>query len=274
LNRAGNPVATPPSLPTFWEVRAPQTWSAIDFISDLHLSEDTPRTFDAWAAHLRHTSADAVFILGDLFEVWVGDDARHAEFESRCAEVLADAASMRTVGFMAGNRDFLVGGGMLRACGVLALTDPTVVIAFGERILLSHGDALCLSDLDYQQFRVQVRSAAWQSDFLSRPLAERRELARQMRAESRRRQQMQRAGVWFDVDSAAAVRWMHEAGTPTLIHGHTHRPGHDAMAPGYIRHVLSDWDLDDQRAPRAEVLRWRRAGLTRMAPAGLTGVPD
>ena len=265
-------MATPPSLPTFWEVRAPPTWSGIDFISDLHLGEDTPRTFDVWAAHLRQTSADAVFILGDLFEVWVGDDSRHAGFEARCAEVLAEAASLRTVGFMAGNRDFLVGGDMLKACGVLALSDPTVLIAFGERILLSHGDALCLSDLDYQQFRAQVRSAAWQGDFLSRPLTERRALARQMRAGSWRHQQMQRAGEWFDVDSAAAVRWMHEAGTPTLIHGHTHRPGHDAMAPGFVRHVLSDWDLDHEGARRAEVLRWRRAGLSRMAPAGLNSV--
>lgn len=265
-------MAKPASLPTFWEVRAPPSWSVIDFISDLHLSEDTPRTFDAWAEYLNHTNADAVFILGDLFEAWVGDDSRHVGFEARCADVLAAAASARTVGFMAGNRDFLVGGDMLKACGVLALADPTVLIAFGERIMLSHGDALCIADLDYQQFRAEVRGTAWQGDFLSRPLAERRELARHMRIESRRHQSKQTLGEWFDVDSAAAVRWMHEAGTPTLIHGHTHRPGQEALAPGFIRYVLSDWDLDHGGEPRAEVLRWRRGGLARVVPSGSRGV--
>ena len=265
-------MSKPASLPTFWEVRAPAAWSAIDFISDLHLSEASARTFEAWAHYLHHTKADAVFILGDLFEAWVGDDSRHAGFEARCADVLAEAASMRTVAFMAGNRDFLVGGDMLRACGVLALSDPTVLIAFGERILLSHGDALCVSDLAYQQFRTQVRSTAWQGDFLSRPLQERRTLAQHMRAESRRLQSTHAPDEWFDVDSATAVRWMHEAGTPTLIHGHTHRPGEEAMAPGFIRYVLTDWDLDQAGAPRAEVLRWRRAGLTRVAPEHASSV--
>ena len=264
------PPAPVSALPTFWEMRAPESWACIDFISDLHLAEDTPRSFDAWAAHLRSTPADAVFILGDLFEVWVGDDARHAGFEARCAEVLADAASTRTVAFMAGNRDFLVGGEMLKACGVMALPDPTVLIAFGERLLLSHGDALCVDDVEYQQFRRLVRSADWQREFLARPLAERRELARHMRARSEQRKAGQAPEQWFDVDGASAVRWMHEAGTPTLVHGHTHRPGSEAMAPGFIRHVLSDWDLD--HATRAEVLRWRRSGLSRCAPSRL-GAP-
>ena len=254
-----------PSLPTFWEMRAPEAWSCIDILSDLHLAEDTPRTFEAWAGHLRHTSANAVFILGDLFEVWVGDDARHAGFEARCAEVLADAAASRTIAFMAGNRDFLVGGDMLRDCGVMALADPSVVVAFGERLMLSHGDALCLSDTAYQEFRRQVRSTAWQADFLARPLAERRAMARQIRAQSEARKLGQGAEDWSDVDAATAVRWMHEAGTPTLVHGHTHRPGSEPMAPGLVRHVLSDWDLD--HGQRAEVLRWRRSGLTRRPPS-------
>jgi UDP-2,3-diacylglucosamine hydrolase len=255
----------PQELPTFFEVRAPNAWTCIDFISDLHLAEDTPRSVDAWAEHLLCTPADAVFILGDLFEVWVGDDARHTGFEARCAEVLAEAAAVRSIGFMAGNRDFLVGAEMLKACGVMALPDPTVVIAFGERLMLSHGDALCIDDIEYQQFRREVRSDAWHAGFLAKPLAQRRELARQMRARSELRKATQAGAAWFDVDSASAVRWMHEAGTPTLVHGHTHRPGSEAMAPGFIRHVLSDWDLD--RAQRAEVLRWKRSGLSRVAPS-------
>jgi UDP-2,3-diacylglucosamine hydrolase len=253
-------------LPAFWEFSAPREWSAIDFLSDLHLSEDTPRTFEAWADHLRHTTASAVFMLGDLFEVWVGDDARHAGFEARCADVLADAASRRTLAFMAGNRDFLVGGDLLKHCGVLALPDPTVLVAFGERLMLSHGDALCLGDVEYQQFRALVRSDAWQHEFLAQPLAQRREQAREMRERSRQRKQGQAPAEWIDIDIATAVRWMHEAGTPTLIHGHTHRPAREALAPSQVREVLSDWDLDGHGPLRAQVLRLRRAGLARIAP--------
>lgn len=255
---------TPTPLPTFWELAAPGDWTAIDFISDLHLAEDTPRSFEAWAAHLRDTPASAVFILGDLFEVWIGDDARHAGFEARCADVLAEAASRRTIAFMCGNRDFLAGAELLRDCGVLALPDPTVLVAFGERLLLSHGDALCLDDVDYQRFRAQVRSPAWQRDFLARPLADRAQIARTMRAHSEQRKQGMAPADWSDIDKATAVRWMHEAQAPTLIHGHTHRPAHEDLAPGFIREVLSDWDLDHAGTPRAEVLRLKRSGLARI----------
>lgn len=259
-------MSEPAALPRFYELSVPKDWTAIDFISDLHLSEDTPRTFAAWADHLRHTSASAVFILGDLFEVWVGDDARHAGFEAQCAEVLADAASRRPIGFMAGNRDFLVGGELLKACGLIALPDPTVLIAFSERVMLSHGDALCLADRPYQAFRSQVRSAAWQREFLGRPLPARREEARRLRALSEAQKQSMRPEDWVDIDISTAVRWMHEASTPTLVHGHTHRPASESMAPGYRREVLSDWDLDHATPPRAEVLRLRRAGLSRIPP--------
>jgi UDP-2,3-diacylglucosamine hydrolase len=263
----------PPVLPRFWEVQAPKDWANIDFISDLHLGDDTPRTFSAWAEHLLNTPADAVFILGDLFEVWVGDDSRHSGFEYRCAEVLANAAAHRTIAFMAGNRDFLVGAEMLRDCGVMALADPTVLVAFGERILLSHGDALCTGDTDYQEFRRLVRNPDWQAEFMAKPLEQRRQLARQIRSASEQRKSLQSPQTWADVDAASAVRWMHEAGTPTLVHGHTHRPGVEPMAPGFSRHVLSDWDLD--HGDRAEVLRLRRSGLSRHAPSrsGATSSP-
>ena len=253
------------ALPTFWEMQASAEWSTIDFISDLHLAEETPQTFDAFASYLRQTRADAVFILGDLFEVWVGDDARHEGFEARCAEVLCEASTHCALGFMVGNRDFLVGADMLKACGVLALADPTVMLAFGERIMLTHGDALCMADVAYQRFRAVVRNPAWRRDFLARPLAERRRLAREVRDESERRKLEQLAGRDADIDFATAVRWMHEAGTTVLIHGHTHRPGTDGLAPGFLRHVLSDWDLDQTDGPpRAEVLRWTAGGLKRL----------
>ena len=136
------------ALPVFSEFAAPAAWRAIDFLSDLHLSDTTPRTFDALATHLRCTEADAVFILGDLFEVWVGDDARHAGFEAECAAMLAEASSHRFIAFMAGNRDFLVGDALLMDCGIARLQDPTLLSAWGRQLLLTHGDALCLSDTE------------------------------------------------------------------------------------------------------------------------------
>jgi UDP-2,3-diacylglucosamine hydrolase len=253
-------------LPKFWEFTAPGKWRTIDFISDLHLQPDHPRTVEAFADHLRCTPADAVFILGDLFDVWVGDDSRHAGFEAEITDALQQAASLRSVAFMAGNRDFLVGVAMLRDCGVMALADPTVLVACGERLLLTHGDALCLEDTAYQQFRAEVRTAHWREAFLARPLAERREVAAKMREASKRHQRDQKPENWADLDIGTTVQWMHEAGTPVMVHGHTHRPGTQELAPGFTRAVLSDWDLDTGPA-RAEVLRLSLHGLERVAPA-------
>lgn len=258
-----------PALPQFWEFSAPRDWKAIDFVSDLHLDADRPRTLAAFAAHLRETSADAVFILGDLFEAWVGDDARDAGFEREVLSVLQEGSARRHLAFMAGNRDFLVGTAMLRDAGITALPDPTVLRAFGERVLLTHGDALCLADADYQRFRAMVRSPAWCADFLARPLAERHAMASAMRTASAEHQRMQRPENWADVDAAAAVRWMHESAAPLMVHGHTHRPGGQDLAPGYRREVLSDWELDghDAGPRRAEVLRLSLRGVQRMAPS-------
>ena len=261
---AAPPMALGLGLAAFNEFEAPAGWRAIDFISDLHLSPALPRTFDAWAAHLQHTSADAVFILGDLFELWVGDDARARPFERRCVEVLAAAARQRRVAFMVGNRDFLVGPELLHDAGMSALPDPTVLDAWGRRILLSHGDALCLSDTPYQAFRAQVRDPAWQAQFLALPLADRLQFAAGLRANATRNRFD--GAVSADVDAAEAVRWLQAAGAAELLHGHTHRPGSDALAPGFERHVLSDWDLDG--GSRAEVLRLTRAGIERVAPSG------
>jgi UDP-2,3-diacylglucosamine hydrolase len=260
---------TLPALPALYQWQAPQAWRAVDFVSDLHLAPCMPRTFDAWSAHMLQTPADAVLILGDLFEVWVGDDQRFGAFERRCVDVIAEAASRRQIGFMAGNRDFLLGSAMLQACGLMALPDPTMFEAWGQRLLLSHGDVLCLDDVEYQGFRRLARSAAWQQEFLARPLADRLHQAHAARAAS----QARRLGkpvdpeLWADVDPAAAVAWMHGTGCSDLVHGHTHRPGSQTLAPGYVRHVLSDWDLDGSAPGRAEVLRLTRDGLQRVVPA-------
>lgn len=255
------------------EFVAPPAWRSIDFISDLHLAADTPRGFASWRDYLLHTSADAIFILGDLFEAWVGDDARHAGFEAGGAAVLSEAAARRHVAFMVGNRDFLLGGAMLAACGVHTLADPTVLSAFGQRVLLTHGDAWCIDDVEYQRFRSVVREPSWQARVLTLPLAERRVLARNMRSESERQAAAHR-GTGFDVDRTTALQWMAEANAPTLVHGHTHRPGTEALSPGYVRHVLSDWALDHVAAARAQVLRWQRGRWDRIAPADAIDAVD
>ena len=257
----------PDTLPSFFELAAPLSWRAIDFISDLHLCSALPRTFGAFESHLNHTTADAVFILGDLFEVWVGDDMSQHGFERRCVQAMAHAASNRQLAFMVGNRDFLAGAELLGQTGAMGLPDPTVLSAWGHRVLLSHGDALCLADTPYQAFRREVRSAAWQAIFLARPLTERMQIAagiRQASHGSQVRQQFDGAAD-ADIDSAQAVHWMHAMGTPEMVHGHTHRPGSSTLAPGFKRHVLSDWDLDT--AQRAEVLRLTRDGFERLPPA-------
>ena len=252
------------ALPAVQEMVAPAHWRAIDFISDLHLSAAMPATHAAWRDCLANTCADAVVMLGDLFELWVGDDARDSPFEQSCVATLADAARHKPLFFMAGNRDFLLGPAMLAASGMQGLCDPTVLTAFGTRALLSHGDALCLDDAPYQAFRQLVRSPAWQSDFLAKPLAERLRIASEIRAHSASRREFDGAAS-ADVDQPSAIAWLLATGAADFIHGHTHRPGSEPLDAVHTRHVVSDWDLDQHE--RAEVLRWTVAGLRRLAPA-------
>lgn len=256
--------SAPPGLPVFYEIDARAEWRSMEFISDLHLGGATPSTLRALERYLAQSRADAIYILGDLFEAWIGDDARRpGRFEQAVADMLAEAASQRQVGFMVGNRDFLLGVDMLQYCGVAALPDPTVLDAWGQRVLLTHGDALCIDDLPYQRFRALVRSPAWRADFLRQPLERREALAREMRDASQASQRGRATDAWIDVDAATAVAWMHAAGSRDLVHGHTHRPGSEVLAPGYTRHVLSDWDLD-HGIPRAQALRLTRDGFVRI----------
>ena len=210
---------------------------------------------------MEHTAAQAVFILGDLFEVWVGDDAVAVAattqsdgdgFEDRCARILKRCAAHRNVFFMRGNRDFLVGEAFTRACGVQLLDDPTVLNFADQRWLLSHGDALCLDDTDYMQFRAMVRGVAWQQEFLGQSVAKRKEIARALRARSEERKKSN--AVMIDVDMQEAIGWLVNANATCLIHGHTHRPADHDLGGGLRRVVLSDWDLHAS-PPRAQVLR-------------------
>lgn len=238
-------------------LKAPPEWRAIDFISDLHLQASERNTFHAWRDYMQSSRADAVFILGDLFEVWVGDDAASepASFEHECAEVLKQAAAMRPVFFMHGNRDFLVGRDLMRQCGTTLLADPAVLEFGGTRWLLSHGDQLCLADTDYLKFRVVVRSPEWQQDFLAKPLQERRAIARDLRRQSEALKHSARE--YADVDASAGATWLHDARASHLIHGHTHKPGDHSLGPGLYRIVLSDWDMSAQPR-RGEVVRLSR----------------
>lgn len=247
----------PPFPAKAHELTAPPSWRCIDFISDLHLHEGLSHTTQALFGYLRETPADAVLMLGDVFEAWVGDDMQSQPYEATCVRNLAAVASRLYLGYMVGNRDFLVGDDLLSACGAHALPDPTVLKAFGTRVLLIHGDELCLADAAYLRFRQQVRSPVWQQAFLSHPLDARLAQARQMREASQMHQTSQIAETWADVDQAAATQWMQAAGAWTLVHGHTHRPADEAFGPaGGMRHVLSDWDLDhDPANPRGQVLR-------------------
>lgn len=257
--------------PAQW--RAPAHWQAVDCISDLHLQASEPATFDLlcrWLARPVARRADALVILGDLFEVWVGDDALQgdsadAAFWRRCAQALREHSHDTPTWFMPGNRDFLLGTPGLRACGMQPLADPTLLSLAGRRWLLSHGDAMCLDDTDYQRFRARVRGPDWQRDFLARPLHEREAMARQMRQQSSAQQQHRVAasGLWADVDAAAASAALRESGADTLVHGHTHRPATHDLGHGLQRVVLSDWDAA-ATPPRAEVLRLSANGVERL----------
>jgi UDP-2,3-diacylglucosamine hydrolase len=245
----------------FQVLEAPEHWRTVDFISDLHLQEKDPATFKLWQGYMQSTTADAVFVLGDLFEVWVGDDAaiQHA-FLQQCAAVLKASAAQRHVAFMRGNRDFLVGSEFLKSCGVHDLQDPTVLRFAAHSWLLSHGDEGCLGDTDYQAFRRTVRHADWQHSFLAKPLAEREEIARHLRAQSQQHKS-DPASVYADVDDGWALAALAQAHSTCLLHGHTHRPA-DHVLPGaahFERRVLSDWDAQSTK-PRAEVLRWHAGG--------------
>ena len=244
------------------ELIAAATWRAIDFISDLHLQASETATFNVWRQYMQHTPADAVFILGDLFEVWVGDDAlQSGSFESQCADVIRQTAARIPVFFMHGNRDFLIGSALMSLCTTRLLDDPTVLLFEGQRWLLSHGDALCIDDLPYMQFRAQVRSPEWQQAFLVKPLAERQAMARGLRQQSEAKKQ---AGtVYADVDTELTRQWLLAAKARTLIHGHTHQPAAHDLADGMRRVVLSDWDANAKPA-RAEVLRLSADGLQRI----------
>lgn len=227
------------------------------FVSDMHLSDSHPRTARDFLAALDEHARDAafVFLLGDLFDAWVGDDALGSPDAQACVREFADAlralsARGATVYAMRGNRDFLLGAGFTAAVGAHLLPDPCVIELHGTRVVLAHGDALCTDDIDYQAFRRLARSPDWQARFLSRPLTDRLASARAMREESEQRKSAKPAEL-MDVNDQAVAELLRESQAQILIHGHTHRPAHHRglldAAPTQ-RWVLPDWDEPAGRA--------------------------
>ncbi|QJE02843.1 UDP-2,3-diacylglucosamine diphosphatase [Massilia forsythiae] len=221
------------------------------FISDLHLQESHPRTAEAFFRFLaeRAVHAEALYLLGDVFEYWAGDDDLDTPLHRRIA------AALRTLGergvavyWMAGNRDFLVGPGFAEAAGLTLLPDPHVAVIKGQRVLLAHGDAQCTGDERYMAFRAQVRDPAWQRQFLAMPLAQRKAIIAGLR-EGSRAAHTEKSVETMDVTPDAIAALHDNAGADVIIHGHTHRPAlHLDAATGRRRYVLPDWELDAEPA--------------------------
>ena len=220
------------------------------FVSDLHLHPSRPRIGALFLEFLRDEAvhSEGLFVLGDLFEAWLGDDADDSLAQSVRGGLSRVRAAGVPVSVMRGNRDFLFGPRFAADSGVTLLPDPCVVRLYGEPTLLMHGDLLCTDDRDYLAFRAQVREPAWQADFLARPLAERAEFAARARAASSGRQQgLKQAGALeaiTDANADAVVATMARFGVRRMIHGHTHRPAiHSLTVDGQPaqRIVLGDW---------------------------------
>ena len=216
------------------------------FISDLHLTEERPEANERFIELLegKARGADALYILGDFFESWIGDDDLEAPFNAVIAGLLAELARRGVpVHLMHGNRDFLVGERFCAATGAKLLADPSVHQIEGVRTLLMHGDTLCTDDVDYQNWRRIARSEAWQREFLAKSLAERRRAIVGMREKSKEVVQAKPAEI-MDVNDAAVAQAMRAHAVPRLVHGHTHRPGRHALTidgRAAERWVLPDW---------------------------------
>ena len=216
------------------------------FISDLHLEESRPEITGAFLELMERISADAqaLYILGDFFESWIGDDENTELQQQIKAHLKTFTDSGSELYLMAGNRDFLIGSQFAEETGATLLTDPSLINLNGEPVLLMHGDSLCTHDIGYMKFRKTIRNPAFLEPFLKRPLAERRITAQQLRAMSQANNQTKASEI-MDVTPEEVVSVMSEFKVRTLIHGHTHRPKRHPLELAHgtaERIVLGDWD--------------------------------
>lgn len=216
------------------------------FISDLHLQPERPEITAAFRRFLDETAsqAEALYILGDLFDDWVGDDDDDPFYR----ELLADLRRLHERGvalfFMHGNRDFLVGAGFASTTGATLLPDPVAIKLHGHALLLAHGDGFCTQDQEYMAFRQLLRDPQWQRQALEKPLAERRAIAAELHRISHERNQHKSSEI-MDVTAEEVTRVMEEKQAKLLIHGHTHRPDIHPLKLAHgdaVRLVLGDWD--------------------------------
>ena len=234
------------------------------FISDLHLEAARPEIGEQFLAFLAGPArnADALYILGDLFEAWLGDDDPNPYYADMKQAIKALSNSDVPVYFMHGNRDFMIGERFAGECGLTLLPDPHAVELHGEKVLLSHGDYLCTDDVEYQQVRAMTRNPEWQAMMMAKSIEERIAFAREARDKSKARHESMREEI-ADVNEDAVKQAFREHGVDILLHGHTHRP---AVHPFHVdgrpvhRIVLGDWYEQgsmvewDEDGPRLEAL--------------------
>ena len=229
------------------------------FVSDLHLDAERPVAIDAFVDFVERECirAERIFILGDLFEVWVGDD----DDDPVLARAIDAIASLRAYEvpcyIMHGNRDFLLGEAFAERTGAKIMTDYVTVDIYGQSLLLTHGDLLCTDDTAYMKLRATVRDPQWQAGFLERPIAERRQIAASMRERSKTETATKSEDI-MDVNQRAVEETLRSHGVNILVHGHTHRPGVHRFeidgAPA-TRIVLGDWYTE------GTILQWERSGF-------------
>ena len=240
------------------------------FISDLHLQESHPHTAEAFFRFLaeRAVHADQLYLLGDIFEYWAGDDDLASPFHQKIIQALRAVGDAGVAVFwIPGNRDFLVGADFARAAGLTLLDEPHLLTAGGRRIALVHGDAQCSADVKYMAFRAQVRDPAWQRQFLAMPLAQRKQIIAGLREGSREAHATKSYEI-MDVTPEAVAALFDATGADIVIHGHTHRPAlHEA--DGKLRYVLPDWELDAEPARGGWIELFPDGAITRHSLDGL-----
>jgi UDP-2,3-diacylglucosamine hydrolase len=231
------------------------------FVSDVHLSDALPNTTEYFLnfLHKHAMNAERVYLLGDLFEYWAGDDDCEDNFNQRIIKAFRELSDTGVKLFwIAGNRDFLIGENFAKKTGVQLLPDPSQIHLAGHHFIISHGDALCTDDTSYMTFRAMVRRSEWQSAFLSRPLAERKAIIFNMRKASNAEQQNKSMEI-MDVNLHAVDALFQQYPGTTLIHGHTHRNAIHQEEHG-MRYVLPDWDCDHDANKRGGWLRLDASG--------------